>query len=206
MSGDDDIADIDGVDPTPIHHPVDDEAIASAVQDATGDVVDEPAMDHDHSAEDATKNGKGGTDDDHDNHDKQEHESTSLLPDLRSSSKKVQKKRARRVGRVEVVRKVPKLSEYAAVQDVAAETQASSAPVEAPPAADATYEQTTTTATAPEGDAAAAPMAVDSLPRVLSKHDEKWNAMFQELLAFKVSGRTLLVAWRVTAMDSKRFG
>lgn len=167
------MAEIDGVDPTPIHHPVDDEAIASAVQDATGDVED-GTMDHEehhHGADDGSK-----LDDDKDEkHDS----STSMLPDLSSPPRKnPNRKRARRVGRIAVVRKVARLSEAAAVQGVVSETQHGG---EAPPHDGVGETSADKVAAHPP-----APIPVDTLPRVLSKHDEKWNAMFQELLDFKV--------------------
>ena len=171
--GDDDMAGIDPVDPTPFHHPVDDETIASAVRDATGDVED-GTMDHEEHHHGADYGSK--LDDDKD----QKHDSsTSMWPDLSSLVRKnPNRKRARRVGRIAVVGKVARLSKVAAVQGVFSETQHGG---EAPPHGGVGGASQDKVAARPP-----APIPVDTFPRVLSKHDEKWNAMFQELLDFKV--------------------
>jgi len=167
------MAGIDGVDPTPIHHPVDDEAIASAVKDATGGVED-GTMDHEehrHGADDGS-NLDHAKDEKHDS-------STSMLPDLSSPPRKnPDGKWARRVGRIAVVRKFARLSEAAVNQGIVSETQHGG---KAPPH-DGVGE-------ASADKVAAHPLAaisVDTLPRVLSKPDEKWDAMFRELVGFKV--------------------
>lgn len=169
MSGDEDIAEIHGVDPTPIDHPVDDEAIASAVNATAAEVADHPGMD-DHNAPD-TGNGT------HEQGEKSEPNDGAggdgmltgdhLQPsDLYPPANKIPKKRARRVGKVPAVRKVPKLNDGALVVDPTTPTSPNG--IEA------------------EGAEPSATMPTEVLPRVLSKHDEKWNAMFKELLEYKV--------------------
>ena len=74
--------------------------------------------------------------------------------------------------------KVTRLSEAAGVQRVVSETHHGGEP---PPHDGRQKASGDKVAAHPPG-----PIPVDTLPRLLSKHDEKWNAMFQELLDFKV--------------------
>lgn len=39
------------------------------------------------------------------------------------------------------------------------------------------------------------PTMADGIPRVLSKHDEKWNAMLEKLIAFKVRYKSPRIVW-----------
>ena len=199
MNGDDDedIAEIHGVDPTPIDHPVDDEAIASAVNAAAEDVASQSETDEDPHPEDQHHPTMYTVH--HDDHDLdisnagiKEHPGRTgpndeslaaaadganttdvLLPASEQNSapsnnnnknnNENPKQRARRVGKVPVVRKVPKLEE----------------PSSGAGAVDPTI-------SALEGTEPVVPMSPEVLPRVLSKHDEKWNAMFKDLVEFKV--------------------
>jgi hypothetical protein len=92
--------------------------------------------------------------------------------------KKDTKKRIRRVGKT-TPRKVPKLEEAATPTSMAGTPAASETP-----GGDASA---TTSGEAAEAVAAAAASLPESIPRVLSKHDEKWNGMLDKLVAFKVS-------------------
>ena len=98
------------------------------------------------------------------------------------------KKRVRRVGRTPT-RKIPKLEEKIATPLAAPEggdsNNAETGAVEA---------ATATVGAPPEG---AAPMEIVAQPPasqgVLSKHDEKWHAMFQKLMEFKERNKHTLV-------------
>ncbi len=174
MSGEEEIADID---PTPIHHPVDDDAIASAVKDAAAEVADE-TMDHEFDSDVIHHQDEVEVEDERVNNDDHDNDKTSIKEDEartadseniramilkedeeRINKSKAPKRRARRVGKVPV-RKVPKLGEPPVLEER----------VE-PPVVE---------------EIVAEPSVVDTLPRVLSKHDEKWNSMLRELEAFKV--------------------
>lgn len=196
MSGEEEIADID---PTPIHHPVDDEAIASAVHDATADVGDD-TMDQDQD-QDQPQQPDASTCT-HDEHINVNTDEVKLDPDLdtdkavihndatstatkmepediramilredeeRAKKGKGPKRRARRVGRVPV-RKAPKLEESTAIEA----TTATLSPVPVP-------------VPVPEELVVETAVVETMMPRVLSKHDEKWNSMLKELETFKVS-------------------
>eukprot|EP00429_Kryptoperidinium_foliaceum_P007691 CAMPEP_0176009660 /NCGR_PEP_ID=MMETSP0120_2-20121206/4364_1 /TAXON_ID=160619 /ORGANISM="Kryptoperidinium foliaceum, Strain CCMP 1326" /LENGTH=326 /DNA_ID=CAMNT_0017342461 /DNA_START=16 /DNA_END=996 /DNA_ORIENTATION=- len=118
-------------DPTPIHHPVDSEAIESAVTAAAAEVADK---------EEPSK----------------EDELARVEP----------RKRARRVGRVDV--KPAKYAKFDSGVDPHLEALAadSSDPV--------------------RQEAAARVIEAEAfIPKVVSKHDEKWNHMFNRLVAFK---------------------
>jgi hypothetical protein len=208
MSADEEIAEIHGVDPTPIHHPVDDEAIASAVNEAAAEVGDHDHPDdggdgiimdeedpHPNSSSNVTTiveqepqpdaaDGEGHTDSTT-AADAANTTTTTISPDdglppsdlYSPDNPKTPKKRSRRVGKVAVVRKVPKLSEVSS-----ASVGVVMDPTVPPPPIGEVEGGTET---------AAAAMATELIPRVLSKHDEKWNGMFKELLDFKVRRRSV---------------
>ena len=116
-----------------------------------------------------------------------EGEKTESATDTVTPAKET-KKRVRRVGRTPT-RKIPKLEEKIATPLAAAEggdgNTAEAGAVDAATAA---------VGAAPEG---AAPMEIVAQPPasqgVLSKHDEKWHAMFQKLMEFKERNKHTLV-------------
>lgn len=247
MSTDEDLPEIAGVDPTPIHHPVDDEAIASAVNEAAAEVADaaidvamaaaaaaagepeaqDPASEglvHDigHEMVDAA-----AAPDDHHQDQDVHHESmdgaSSLLPngdeedehipqisaednqaqgettsgepqvpqpvdqlktdqvpcgasEAADNSKKETKKRIRRVGKVPS-RKLPKLDGTV------------TAPLGSATPGETMIGSTTTT---PVEAMTVVLENGDAIPRVVSKHDEKWNNMFQKLVAYQVRQSSLV--------------
>lgn len=139
MSADDDIAeDMADVDPTPIDHPVDNEALETAVNETAEQVVDSTKQQHFYSKEE----------------------------DL---SQTQPRKRIRRAGKVEVPRKLPKIEDDLQPHmnpEIQAIAEDNSDPV--------------------RQEAAVRVLAAEAaIPKVVSKHEEKWNWMFERLLEFQ---------------------
>jgi hypothetical protein len=140
MSTDDDIAeDIADVDPTPLDHPVDNEALETAVNETAEQVVDAA---------------------------KQQQYPYSKEEDL---SQTQPRKRIRRAGKVEVHRKLPKMDDDLQPHmnpELQAIAEDNSDPV--------------------RQEAAVRVLAAEAaIPKVISKHEEKFNWMFDRLVEFQ---------------------
>lgn len=133
MTGDEEIAEIAGVDPTPIDQPVDNEAIETAVNE-TAEQVAESTKEEDLA---------------------QVH----------------QRKRIRRVGKIEVLRKPAVAGDSSYVQTPDPEIEALAADD-----SDPVRQEAATRLLAAEA----------AIPKVVSKHDEKWDFMFSKLMDFKL--------------------
>lgn len=137
MSTDDDIVEIADVDPTPIHHPVDSEALETAVNETAEQVAD-AAKPFSYSKEEYL-------------------------------AQRQPRKRIRRAGKVEISRKLPKMDEDQQPPmnpEIQALADDNSDPV--------------------RQEAAARVLAAEAaIPKVISKHEEKWNWMFDRLVEFQ---------------------
>jgi len=147
----------------PVQQHTEDDAIVSAVNEAAKAVADEAAA----VANPASGETQSGETKDDAKLDKSG-APAAQADGASKKSRKETKKRIRRVGKT-TPRKLPKVEDP-----------------EEPPAT-APDPATVTTREAADAIAAAAAGLPENIPRVLSKHDEKWNSMFDKLIAYKVS-------------------
>ena len=171
------------IDPTPIHHPVDNEALETAVHETVEHVGEvDGVVDHPKH-------------DDHQHHQQQQHYpfSTSKEEDLAQTQPR---KRVRRAGKVEISHKFRKLEEddnnnnnddddigggddedRRHHQFLRTTTRHSTLEIQA--LADDPSDPV-------RQEAAARVLAAEAaIPKVISKHEEKWNWMFDRLLEFR---------------------